>query len=44
LHERFFEELGKPVEDPAAPPIAESPPGDEKLSATAAKYGIEIRS
>ena len=44
LHERFFEELGKPAQDPFASPIAESPPGDEKLSATAAKYGIEIRS
>jgi mannose-6-phosphate isomerase-like protein (cupin superfamily) len=44
LHERFFKELGKPVEDPTASPIAEGPQGDEKLSATAAKYGIEIRS
>jgi quercetin dioxygenase-like cupin family protein len=44
LHERFFEELGKPAEDPSVPPIDESPPGAKKITATAAKYGIEIRS
>ena len=44
LHECFFEELGKPAEDPSAPPMDESPPGAEKITATAAKYGIEIRS
>ncbi|CAA9398776.1 hypothetical protein AVDCRST_MAG82-76 [uncultured Rubrobacteraceae bacterium] len=42
LHERFFEELGEPVEDQAAPSITESAPGGEKITATAAKYGIEI--
>ena len=44
LHERFFEELGKPAEDPSAPPTTENRPGAAKITATATKYGIEILS
>ena len=44
LHECFFEELGKPAEDLSAPPVTESPSGDEELMGIAAKYGIEILS
>ena len=38
--ERFFEEVGEPVEDPSSPP--EGAPDVERLVALARKYGMEI--
>lgn len=41
LHERFFEEIGEEAVDGKDPP-ADSSPDIEGISATAAKYGIEM--
>jgi mannose-6-phosphate isomerase-like protein (cupin superfamily) len=42
LYERFFEEVGRPVEGEAGPRFFEEQPDVESIVATAAKYGIEI--
>jgi quercetin dioxygenase-like cupin family protein len=42
LYERFFEEVGRPVEGEAGPGFFEELPDAEIVVATAAKYGIEI--
>jgi len=42
LYERFFEEVGRPVEGEAGPRFFEKQPDAESIAATAAKYGIEI--
>jgi hypothetical protein len=42
LYERFFEEVGGPVEGEAGPGFFGEQPGVESIVATAAKYGIEI--
>jgi mannose-6-phosphate isomerase-like protein (cupin superfamily) len=44
LYERFFEEVGRPVEGEAGPGFFEERPDAQSIAATAAKYGIEIRS
>jgi quercetin dioxygenase-like cupin family protein len=41
LHERFFEDLGKPAEDTSTPG-PEEPPNVQRAATIAAKYGIEI--
>jgi mannose-6-phosphate isomerase-like protein (cupin superfamily) len=41
LHERFFEELGKPARDTSTPG-PEEPPNVQRIVTIAAKYGIEI--
>ena len=43
LHERFFEDLGKPAEDTSTPG-PEEPPNAQRIGAIATKYGIEISS
>ncbi len=40
--EKFFAEVGKPIEDPQAPLPAVEPADIEKILAIAPKYGIEI--
>lgn len=42
LHERFYEELGEEVWDPAVPPATQNPPDFKKIAAIAVRYGIEI--
>ena len=42
LYERFFEEVGRPMEGEAGPRLFEEQPDVESIVATAAKYGIEI--
>lgn len=42
LHERFFEEIGDEAGDSTTPPVMEGPPDFERISAVAAKYGIEM--
>jgi mannose-6-phosphate isomerase-like protein (cupin superfamily) len=42
LYERFFEEVGRPVEGEAGPRFFEKQPDAESIVAAAAKYGIEI--
>jgi quercetin dioxygenase-like cupin family protein len=41
-HERFFEEVGRPVKDLLSPSPLEVPQSMEKIVAIAAGYGIEI--
>jgi quercetin dioxygenase-like cupin family protein len=41
LHERFFEDLGKPAGDTSTPG-PEEPPNVQRIVTIAAKYGIEI--
>ena len=41
LHERFFEDLGKPAGDTSTPG-PEEPPNVQRVVTIAAKYGIEI--
>jgi quercetin dioxygenase-like cupin family protein len=41
-HERFFDEIGRPVKDRLSPPSAETSPSMEEVVAIAAGYGIEI--
>ncbi len=41
LHERFFEDLGKPAGDTPTPG-PEEPPNVRRIATIAAKYGIEI--
>jgi mannose-6-phosphate isomerase-like protein (cupin superfamily) len=41
-HERFFEEVGKPVDGEAGSHFSENPPDVASIVAIAAKYGIEI--
>jgi quercetin dioxygenase-like cupin family protein len=43
-HERFFEEVGRPVKDRLSPSPFEEPQSMEKIVAIAAGYGIEIPS
>jgi mannose-6-phosphate isomerase-like protein (cupin superfamily) len=43
LHERFFEDLGKPAGDTSTPG-PEEPPNVQRIGAIATKYGIEISS
>jgi hypothetical protein len=40
--ERFFEEVGKPVEDRLGTVPLEAPPSMEEIVTIAAEYGIEI--
>ena len=42
LYERFFEEVGKPVDKEAGPLVLEDQPDGGKTVEVAAKYGIEI--
>jgi quercetin dioxygenase-like cupin family protein len=42
LYERFFEEVGRPVEGEAGPRFFEKQPDVKSIVAAAAKYGIEI--
>ena len=42
LHERFFEEVGKPVDGEAGSPYFEDQPNVASIVPIAAKYGIEI--
>ena len=42
LYERFFEEVGRPVEGEAGPLDFEEQADIESIAATATKYGIEI--
>lgn len=41
-HERFFEEVGRPVKDLPSPSPLEVPQSMEEIAAIAAAYGIEI--
>ena len=41
-HERFFEEVGKPVDDEAGSHSFEDQPDVASIAAIAAKYGIEF--
>jgi len=42
LYERFFEEVGKAMDDAGEPLVFEEQPDVESIVAIAAKYGIEI--
>ena len=42
LHERFFEEIGKPAADKSRQPVPESSSDAVRIVEIAAKYGIEI--
>ncbi len=42
LYERFFEEVGKPVDDEAGPLVFEDQPDGGRTVEVAAEYGIEI--
>ncbi len=42
LYERFFEEVGKPVDDEEGPLVFEDQPDVSRIVKVAAKYGIEI--
>jgi quercetin dioxygenase-like cupin family protein len=42
LYERFFEEVGRPVEGEAGPPDFEELPDAERIVEVATEYGIEI--
>ena len=42
LYERFFEEVGKPVDRKAGPLVCKDQPDVGRIAETAAEHGIEI--
>ncbi len=42
MYERFFEEVGKPMDGEAGPPVFEDQPDVGRLVEVAAEHGIEM--